>query len=99
MEVTGVPCRIKAVLVLLVGLWIHELASDSPEECCLGSWLCFTWFYAQMHLHIFLDQHMWNPLDNGLILMFAFPFYAGFDGQIWYLMTVNIKLVLSISCL
>jgi hypothetical protein len=67
--VTGAPCRIKAVLVLFVGPSIHVLASDSPEVCCFGSWLCFPWFYAQMHLHTFLDQHLWNLLDNGPILM------------------------------
>jgi hypothetical protein len=65
----GVPYRIKAVLVLFVGLWIRVLASDSSEVCCFGSWLCFPLFYAQMHLHTFLNQHLWLPLDNGHILM------------------------------
>jgi hypothetical protein len=38
---------------------------------------------------------MWNSLDNDPILMLAgepvllFQFYAGFDGQNWYLTTVN----------
>jgi len=40
------------------------LSPDSPEVCFLGSCLRFSLFHAQMHLHIFLDEHIWNSLDK-----------------------------------
>jgi hypothetical protein len=39
-------------------------------------------FSVQIHLRIFLDQHLWNPLDNDPILMLShyfYMYYAGID--------------------
>jgi hypothetical protein len=47
------------------------LARNWPRVCHLDYACSFLAILVQIHLHTFLDLHLWNPLDNDPILMLS----------------------------